>query len=143
VGRVRDGLREVEPQLTEYLRRLGERIPLSCVALFGSRARNDHWRTSDIDLLVVSPAFAGKPRPARLDLLLEDWDGIPALEPFGCTPEELLGYGGLLLWDALHQGRPLCDDGTWEAARKHFERRLSTGELTPTAGGWRESLDPV
>ncbi|MBI3926025.1 MAG: hypothetical protein HY319_10830 [Armatimonadetes bacterium] len=62
------------------------------------------------------------------------------MEPFGRTPEELSGHGSLLLWDALDQGRPLCDDGTWAEARSLFRQRIESGGLTPTAGGWRERL---
>ncbi|MBI3928034.1 MAG: nucleotidyltransferase domain-containing protein [Armatimonadetes bacterium] len=141
MGLLRDGLREVQPQLNAYLSRLRGRIPVRSAVLFGSRARGQHWETSDIDLLVVSSAFNGLSRGERFDLLLADWSGIPALEPFGCTPPELLGHGSLLLWDALHQGRVLLDDGVWQAARQHFDERLERGDLTPTRRGWKERLE--
>ncbi|MCE7872708.1 nucleotidyltransferase domain-containing protein [bacterium CPR1] len=140
MGFVRDGVREVEPQLKGYLQVLKRKLPVRAAVVFGSRARNDHWRDSDIDLLVVSEAFEGMPRSLRIDFLLDEWQDVPALEPFGCTPAELAGPGGLMLWDALHQGRPIFDDGTWREARAQFQRRIERGELTPTAGGWRERL---
>lgn len=142
MGFVRDGVREVEPQLKRYLHALERKLPVRAAVVFGSRARNDHWRHSDIDFLVVSEAFEGMPRSHRIDLLLDEWEDVPALEPFGCTPAELAGPGGLMLWDALHQGRPIFDDGTWRDARAQFQRRVERGELTPTAGGWRERLSP-
>lgn len=58
----RDGVREVEPQLRRYLQALQQRLPVECLVVFGSRARADHWIDSDIDLLVVSPAFQNLPR---------------------------------------------------------------------------------
>jgi len=116
-------------------------MPLSSVVLFGSRARGDHWETSDIDLLVISAAFQGLSSGERIDLLLEAWPGIPALEPFGVTADEAEGEGWLLLWDALHQGIALEDDGAFQKARENLLARIADGGLTPTAHGWRERLD--
>ena len=138
---VRDGLRPVEAQLKRYLSKVAERISFSSAILFGSRARNDHWESSDIDLLVVSPAFAPMTRGTPIDLLLLDWEGIPSLEPFGFTPEEVCDPQGLLLWDALDHGRVLVDDGTWRKARRQFQELIQSGALIATSGGWLERLD--
>lgn len=136
MGRVRDGLRSVQPLLDEYIAKLSHLVRLGAVVVFGSRARGDHWEASDIDLLVISSDFHGKDRLERFDLLLEPWSGIPALEPTGVTPEEVLGEGHLLLWDALDQGRVLLDDGIFAKARARLHERIAGGELRATPGGW-------
>ena len=142
MGTVRDGLRPIQPALEEYTQKVGQKVHLHSAVLFGSRARGDHWENSDIDLLLISPDFHGLNSGQRIDLLLQFWPGVPALEPFGVTPAECEGPGWLLLWDALHQGRVLEDDGTFRRAREKLMHRISTGALTPTRDGWRERLQP-
>ncbi len=142
MGTVRDGIRPIQPDLEAYCSGLRSRLNLRSVAVFGSRARGDHWENSDIDLLVISEDFQGLNSGQRIDLLLESWPGIPALEPFGVTPAECEGAGWLLLWDALYQGRILVDDGTFSRAREKLVERIRAGDLTPTADGWRERLRP-
>lgn len=143
MGTVRDGIRPVESALKAYSQDLRSRLNLQSLVVFGSRARGDHWENSDIDLLVISRDFQGLSSGQRIDLLLESWPGIPALEPFGVTPAECEGPGWLLLWDALYQGRVLEDDGAFRRAREKFLERLRNGDLTPTADGWRERLKKV
>lgn len=135
--RARDGLREVEDRLRDYLSRLS--VAARAVVLVGSRARGTHWRRSDIDLVVVSPDFEGMPRALRIDALLEPWADELALEPMGFTPAEIVAADGLYLWDALADGRVLSDDGTWAEARRRLESRLARGELVRTETGWRET----
>lgn len=140
MGTVRDGIRPVQSALKAYSQGLRSRLNLQSIVVFGSRARGDHWENSDIDLLVISRDFQGLSSGQRIDLLLESWPGIPALEPFGVTPAECEGPGWLMLWDALYQGRVLEDDGAFRRAREKFLERLRDGDLTPTADGWRERL---
>jgi len=78
----------VECFRSEYLPLLAEKFRPVKVVVFGSRARGDALKHSDLDLLVVSQAFAGVrwlDRPARV------LDAVPV--PFGVellcyTPEE-------------------------------------------------------
>ena len=140
MGRVRDGICAVQPELESYLVDLRRLIQVEAAVVFGSRARNDHWESSDIDLLIVSPDFADWPNSRRTDLLLSCWPGRPALEPFGVTAQELEGYGHLLLWDALDQGRPLFDSGAFGRGQSLLRERMSRQDLVRTPGGWREKL---
>lgn len=103
--------------------------------MFGSRARGDHRRGSDIDLVVVSDALGALRWDERIGLLLEGWRERPALEAVGYTAEELLRLDHLLLVDALHDGRPLCDDGIWETARRSLAQHMQGGQLR-RPGGW-------
>jgi len=139
MGTVRDGICPVQAQLEAYLDELRRHLDLEAAVVFGSRARNDHWEKSDIDLLVVSPSFADWPASQRTDLLLDCWGGIPALEPFGVTPQELEGHGWLLLWDALYEGRPLCDSGCFARAQARLHERMDHQELARRLAGeaWR------
>lgn len=136
----RDGVREVESQLKGYMAKLERRILIQALVVFGSRARNDHWKDSDVDLVIVSPAFQGMTRRDRIGLLLEDWMQSPALEPLGYTAEEIEVPDHLVLLDALYQGRPIRDDGVWARARGHLLRQIEEGEWTPTERGWRQRV---
>lgn len=109
---------------------LKARLRLEAVIVVGSRARNDHWRDSDIDAVVVSPDFRGMRRGARIECLLQPWLDTPALEPLGYTPEEVLNDpDSLYLWEALADGRPLLDAGIWSQAVKRLGERIGRGEL--------------
>lgn len=138
MGTTRDGVRQVEPLLQRFLSGVETRLPVDSLVVFGSRARNDHWEDSDVDLVVVSPGFEGMRRRDRIELLLEEWPGGVACEPLGLTPQELAEAGTPLLWDILRDGRPLRSGPAWEAALRHFEHLLEVGALerTPTAGWW-------
>ncbi|MBI3927217.1 MAG: nucleotidyltransferase domain-containing protein, partial [Armatimonadetes bacterium] len=48
--------------------KLERRILIQALVVFGSRARNDHWKDSDVDLVIVSPAFQGMTRRDRIGL---------------------------------------------------------------------------
>lgn len=58
------------------------------VVLFGSRARGDHLKHSDYDIIVVSPCFEGYNFLDRLAMLYELWDGDLHLDVLAYTPEE-------------------------------------------------------
>ncbi|MHB2017151.1 MAG: nucleotidyltransferase domain-containing protein [Candidatus Xenobia bacterium] len=134
----RDGLREVEAALKPWTTQVVARFSPASIVLTGSRARGTHFRDSDIDILVVAGGFDGVPTPLRIEALLEGWHSTPALEPIGVTPTELAN-DSLYLWDALSDGRILVDDGTFLAARQRHHSRIARGELTRTAGGWRDN----
>ncbi len=53
-------------RLRPFLEAVRSRYPDAKVILFGSRARGDHLKTSDFDLVVVSSAFKGIPFRERL-----------------------------------------------------------------------------
>jgi predicted nucleotidyltransferase len=78
----------VERFRSEYLPLLVEKFRPAKVVVFGSRARGDALKHSDLDLLLVSEAFAGVRWLDRPALVL---DAVPV--PFGVellcyTPEE-------------------------------------------------------
>ena len=68
--------------------RLGGEWAAEQVILFGSRARGTAGEWSDLDVVVVSPAFEGQRFIDRGPAVLRDL-GCPALlEPICYTPEE-------------------------------------------------------
>ncbi len=58
------------------------------VILFGSRARMDHFNSSDFDFIVVSKKFANVPFVLRAAGLYDYWDEDVDLEVICYTPEE-------------------------------------------------------
>jgi predicted nucleotidyltransferase len=73
-----------------FVERLCRLHPVVAVILFGSRARGDWLKTSDIDLLVLSEDFAGLPHLARLEHLGAEWARVSHLpaDVLGLTPHE-------------------------------------------------------
>lgn len=69
-----------------WARALATRLDVSAVVVFGSTARGDFNKWSDIDVLVVSAAL---PRGARRRLEVLMADAPPGLQPVGWTPAEL------------------------------------------------------
>lgn len=58
------------------------------IILFGSRARGDHLKGSDIDLLIISQAFKCMDWRERIIGAFGRWDKRQMLEPICLTPEE-------------------------------------------------------
>jgi len=70
----------------EWAERLAQRLDVVAAVVFGSVARGDFNKWSDIDVLVVA---RGLPEGARERLELLMRDAPPGLQPVGWTPEEL------------------------------------------------------
>ena len=58
------------------------------IILFGSRARGDNLKESDIDLLIISSKFNNIPFMDRLSKAYGKWDKKIDLEQICLTPEE-------------------------------------------------------
>ena len=119
---------EEAPSLGEIvaeLRRLAERLRglgLRSLILFGSWARGEPLRESDVDVLIVAEGFRGKPFYEREELVLRLHDGRLPIEPWCYTPEEvveaLTRKPRIDVVDAAQNGIVVYDDGFWaEAAR--------------------------
>lgn len=128
---------ELEDILIDYMARLRQHLPWRAAILFGSYARGEALPGSDVDLAVVSEAFAGMNRFQRGDMLLALWDYPLPAEIFGFTPEELLGLASPFLWNILEHGRVLHDEGVAAQAREVLAAWKVEGNITPVRGGWR------
>ena len=82
------GAFQVEEMLQVYLDSLKESLTIDKVILFGSHARGDALKESDIDLVVLSRDFEGVPFVRRLELLGLMWRFPKTLEALGYTPDE-------------------------------------------------------
>lgn len=136
------GVRQVLDPLREFIRRLKRRIKVEAVVVFGSRAREEHLRDSDVDLLVVSDDFEGLPRWERGYQILAEWEGPLPLEPIGMTSRELARCEGLLCWDILEEGFVLEDQGLFRRVRAKFEQMKKERLLERTESGWRFEVQP-
>ena len=58
------------------------------IILFGSRARGDHFKTSDFDFIVVSGKFRGTPFAERPSAMYDYWEEAVDIEALCYTPEE-------------------------------------------------------
>lgn len=76
-------------ELLKFKERLSREFRIQRMILFGSRARGDHLRTSDIDLIVISEDFRGMYFLERIRRIARLWDGDLRLEVLPYTPEEL------------------------------------------------------
>jgi predicted nucleotidyltransferase len=79
-----------------FLKRLEHALQPDKVILFGSRARGNHRKTSDFDLLIVSRKFRGVPWIKRAPIVIRLWDIPLDVEPICLTPEELEKRSGEL-----------------------------------------------
>ena len=72
----------------KYVQEVRKWYPDAKVYLFGSRARDDHWVTSDFDFLVVSKQFGGQSPSERTGALLKLWSYHRDADIICLTPEE-------------------------------------------------------
>lgn len=84
IARRRAEQRELLERARHYVTALSERVPLRAAVVFGSVARGDFNRWSDIDLLLISAAFRGT--------LLQRLEAVeprpPLVQPLPWTPAE-------------------------------------------------------
>lgn len=84
--------KQIKSTIRIYLRDLAKAIPIEKAILFGSAARGAIGPDGDIDLLILSPSFAGLGDDQRFDLLYtarksEVTQRTP-MDIFGLTPQE-------------------------------------------------------
>ncbi len=93
-------------ELRRFRKKLQKRYAIEQMILFGSTARGQTGRYSDVDLIVVSKRFRRKGAIERATPLYLEWDlGVPV--DFLCyTPEEfrILSRRGGLVREALREG---------------------------------------
>jgi len=84
--------RETINKVTQKIKEISksENIELEKIIIFGSRAREDYTKGSDVDILLVSKDFEGLNWYKRPSIFYRYWDYDNLIEPeFIClTPEE-------------------------------------------------------
>ena len=74
--------------LRKYLKQVNKYFKIEKAILFGSRARDDYFLDSDVDLIIVSHDFEDIDFRERISELLRWWDEPIDLEVIGYTPDE-------------------------------------------------------
>lgn len=93
-------------ELRLFRRRITSRYKVERMILFGSRARGELRRDSDVDLIIVSPGFRRKNVSQRASPLYLEW-ALKLPVDFLCyTPEEFRELAGRpsLVREALREG---------------------------------------
>ncbi len=80
--------KRVRQMIGHYLEKLAKRLNVRKAVLFGSHARGEARKDSDIDLIVVSKDFESMPFLTRLEMLSLEWDFGKAADIIGYTPKE-------------------------------------------------------
>lgn len=75
-------------ELIEEIRRFLIRVRVPEAIFFGSRERGDFRPHSDVNLVLLSDAFAGEPLPALLRRLQRRWHADVLVEMLPLTPQE-------------------------------------------------------
>lgn len=71
-----------------FKERLSRSIPVEKMILFGSCARGQRGKYSDVDLMIVSRAFANKKREERAYVMYKHWEHLDPVDFICFTPEE-------------------------------------------------------
>ena len=75
-------------KLKEFKENLNKRIHINKIIFFGSRARGEPHKDSDIDLLIISKDFENKKFRYRAIGFYNDWNLEYAVDFLCYTPEE-------------------------------------------------------
>ena len=111
------------PVIAEAVERVRSALQPIQIILFGSRARGDHTKSSDLDLLVVMPDAERSERAACQAELHRCLSGLPLpVDVLVTTPERIVrrgGVAGTVLHHALSEGRVI-----YEAEDPHMATAL-------------------
>src|SRR3989338_854040 len=78
-----------DPKIMQFVKKVGRKYKLDKAIFFGSRARGDHLKNSDYDILLVSPDYEGIFFTQRIAEMYQFWKYYPLeIEPLCYTPEE-------------------------------------------------------
>ena len=75
-------------RICDYVSRVDAQLDVEKAFIFGSTARGNRLKESDVDLIIVSNTFKSMPRPKRLYLLQKLWNYNEELQALAYTPEE-------------------------------------------------------
>jgi len=76
-------------RITDFLQKVRKKYNISKAIFFGSRARDEHLKDSDYDIILVSEDFNDVFFSKRSALMYDFWQHWPIeIEPLCYTPEE-------------------------------------------------------
>ena len=123
-------------RLRDFVSKLKEEYLLHSVILYGSHARKQARKGSDIDIIVIAnfkSSFLD-----RIGELIRISHYIPELEPLGYTIEEFTSMyrkGNVTVLDCLEEGVILFDNGIVEQLKSDFIDKKNKG-LKKTGVSW-------
>ena len=122
-------MRNDERELEAIIGKLRDNLDLVAVILFGSRARGDHHRYSDYDVLII--ARFKEPYLERINKVLEvlEYTRLP-IEVHPYTLEEamkMLRKGNPIIFDALDEGKILYKTRDLNKLLKLFNKLKKLG----------------
>ncbi len=79
---------EVKKWIEDFKKKVISKYSPERILLFGSRARGDNLKESDIDIIIISDKFEGIKWPNRIADVAELWEGLIAIEPLCYTSKE-------------------------------------------------------
>lgn len=81
--------RKADSRITAFLREVRKKYNIERAILFGSRARDEHLKDSDYDIILVSADFRDIFFTKRCALTYDFWQHWPIeIEPLCYTPDE-------------------------------------------------------
>ncbi len=92
--------------IENFLRKLKKDFSVEKVIFFGSRAEEDYFHHSDIDLIIVSKDFKGIEFPKRISKMYDYWNWNYDVDFFCYTPEEFKKLSKMvtIVREALNKG---------------------------------------
>jgi predicted nucleotidyltransferase len=139
-------------QYVEILKSRGLR--LNTVLVMGSRAKGRWKPSSDVDLTIIAenlPKIKNYPPPLNRIVMLKRWfllSDIPLfmdVEPSQCSNKDVflqkLNSFDIHALDAIYYGKPIYDDGFWNATKTMYEKTEKELDLQNT--DLKEKLYPL
>ncbi|MBI4147273.1 nucleotidyltransferase domain-containing protein [Candidatus Woesearchaeota archaeon] len=78
-----------DPKIKDFVKRVQNNFKIAKAIFFGSRARGDHFKNSDYDIILVSQDFEGIFFTKRISMMYDFWRYYPLeIEPICYTPKE-------------------------------------------------------
>lgn len=97
--------------ITRFRQALTQHIHVKKIILFGSYARNDWHKGSDIDVIVLSDDFASKSYWEQIDIFVDAIKQVFApIEAVGMTPDEWKKGDRLIAQYARKDGEVVYDE---------------------------------
>ena len=122
------------PEFLDYIEQCIKKDAIF-ILLFGSRAKWDFHKDSDIDILIVSRILSDDVRERADDFFS---DSLP-VQPFVMTPDELferIDKLDFLVFDAFEDGSILYSDMDVEAVNERLKASKERFSLKRVKSGW-------
>ncbi|NWF96775.1 MAG: nucleotidyltransferase domain-containing protein [Candidatus Thorarchaeota archaeon] len=127
---------EAAQTLDDYVKRLKRSHPVRAVVVFGSAAKGGWNHRSDIDVLIVSDSMGTDWFERNLAAQKLSRGRIQAFVVTSDEVESAIESHAYLIWEALHDGVVVFDDGVFETARAALMELMGSGRVARREQGW-------